>query len=84
MAQLVIGEGHRNTLSVCAMDFILLLLDELEKDDDKLVGIVLTAIHDVGALFGECLLYESRRDRCILPRESLGNEFREGPRELAR
>lgn len=33
MAQLVIGEGHRNTLSVCAMDFILLLLDELEKDD---------------------------------------------------
>lgn len=51
---------------------------------DELVGIVLAAIHDVGTLFGECLLYESRRDRCILPRESLGNEFREGPRELAR
>ena len=33
MAQLVIGKGHRNTLSVCPMHFVLLILDELEEDD---------------------------------------------------
>ena len=46
---------------------------------NELVGVVLTAIGDVGTLLGECLLYENRRDRCTLPGEGLGDESGEGP-----